>query len=373
MCSASIGAAPQCRGCFCSSPDSVIPIGLLGGYSLMHDGAYGRLAGPATLRNYAAMISDPFYLGVLGRTLALGGMVTFFCAALAYPLAYFLAHTRSRWRGALTFLMIMPLMISSVIRNIGWLPVLGDHGVVNVVLLGAGLVQRPLALMNNMTGVVIGLVHALLPFMTLMLLTVMQAISREVEDAARALGASPWRCFLEVVFPLSRRGLAAGCALVFRSPLAPTPRRWFSAADVFSSCPRSSPNKFRGVTALRLRFCFHDRAVRGGAVAFRRRHNVAGTEADVADAVAVPSVDLRYLPVLAGAASVRGRSSLGREAILAFPPESMSLVWYSQISPQLVASLWVSLQAALATTLISASLGIWIALVVARGRGSLRA
>ncbi len=62
-------------------------------------------------------------------------------------------------------------------------------------------------------------------------------------------------------------------------------------------------------------------------------------------------------------------SSLGREAILAFPPESMSLVWYSQISPQLVASLWVSLQAALATTLISASLGIWIALVVARGRG----
>ncbi len=193
----------------------VIPIGLLGGYSLMHDGAYGRLAGPATLRNYAAIISDPFYLGVLGRTLALGGMVTFFCAALAYPLAYFLAHTRSRWRGALTFLMIMPLMISSVIRNIGWLPVLGDHGVVNVVLLGAGLVQRPLALMNNMTGVVIGLVHALLPFMTLMLLTVMQAISREVEDAARALGASPWRCFLEVVFPLSRRGLAAGCALVF--------------------------------------------------------------------------------------------------------------------------------------------------------------
>ncbi len=193
----------------------VIPIGLLGVYSLLHDGAYGRLAGPATLRNYTAIISDPFYLGVLGRTLALGGMVTFFCTALAYPLAYFLAHTRSRWRGALTFLMITPLMISSVIRNIGWLPVLGDHGVVNFILLSAGIVQRPLALMNNMTGVVIGLVHALLPFMTLMLLTVMQAISREVEDAARALGASPWRCFLEVVFPLSRRGLAAGCALVF--------------------------------------------------------------------------------------------------------------------------------------------------------------
>lgn len=192
----------------------LIPLGMLGVYSLLHDASQGQVSGPATLRNYSAIVTDPFYLRVLGRTLGLGAMVTFFCACLAYPLAYFLTHTRTRWRGILTFMMIMPLMISSVIRNIGWLPILGDHGAINFILMKAGL-PSPLVLMNNMTGIVIALVHALLPFMTLMLVTVMQSIRPEVEEAAQTLGASPWRRFWEVVFPLSRGGLAAGSALVF--------------------------------------------------------------------------------------------------------------------------------------------------------------
>lgn len=193
----------------------VMPMLLLAGYSALHDGANGQVRGPVTATNYIAIVTDPLYLRVLGNTVLLGVAVTLICACLAYPLAYFLVRSRSRWRGPLMFLMITPLMISSVIRNIGWIPILGDHGAVNVALLASGMISHPLLLMNNLTGVVIALVHALLPFMTLMLMTVIQAIHPEVEEAARMLGANPWRLFWEVVFPLSRRGLAAGCALVF--------------------------------------------------------------------------------------------------------------------------------------------------------------
>jgi putative spermidine/putrescine transport system permease protein len=193
----------------------LIPLLLLAAYSVLHDGANGQVKLPLTFGNYIAIVTDSLYLSVLGHTILLGITVTVICACLAYPLAYFLVHSNSRWRGALMFLMVAPLMVSSVIRNIGWIPILGDHGALNVALLACGLIDHPLQLMNNMTGVIIALVHALLPFMTLMLMTVIQAIRPELEEAARMLGATRWRSFWEVVFPLSLRGLAAGCALVF--------------------------------------------------------------------------------------------------------------------------------------------------------------
>jgi len=191
------------------------PMLLLAGYSVLRDGANGQLILAPTLSNYTRILGDSLYLRVLASTVLLGALVALICAALAYPLAYFLVRTRSRFRAALMFLMLTPLLVSSVIRNIGWIPILGDHGAVNFFLLALHLIDRPLTLMNNLTGVVIALVHALLPFMTLMLMTVIQRIDPHIEDAARSLGASPWRLFWRVVLPLSSRGLAAGAALVF--------------------------------------------------------------------------------------------------------------------------------------------------------------
>jgi putative spermidine/putrescine transport system permease protein len=191
------------------------PLMLLVLYSLLHDGHNGEVGGSPTLANYVAIVTDPLYLKVLRDTVLLGVSVTLACACLGYPLAYFLARTGSRWRPLLMFLMVTPLMISSVIRNIGWIPILGDHGALNTVLLALGLVSAPVALMNNLAGVVIALVHALLPYMTLLLMTVIRGVRVDLENAARSLGASPWQAFWTVVFPLSRRGLAAGCVLVF--------------------------------------------------------------------------------------------------------------------------------------------------------------
>jgi putative spermidine/putrescine transport system permease protein len=132
-----------------------------------------------------------------------------------FPVAYFLARTRSRWRGVLIFVVVSPLLISVVIRNLGWLPVLGSSGVVNWVLLNLHIVSEPVRMISNYTGVVIGLVHALSPFMILSLMTVIQRIEPEIEEASINLGASPFETFWRIVVPLSRPGVLAGYLLVF--------------------------------------------------------------------------------------------------------------------------------------------------------------
>jgi len=168
-----------------------------------------------TLENYVKFLSDPFYYGILLETFGLGFVVVCICIVIAYPTAYFLARTKTRWRGLLVFLVISPLLISVVIRNLGWLPILGSSGLVNWLLMSAGLLSSPVQLINNYTGVVIGLVHALAPFMIISLMTVIQRIEPELEEASINLGASPFETFWRVVFPMSRPGLLAGVLLVF--------------------------------------------------------------------------------------------------------------------------------------------------------------
>jgi putative spermidine/putrescine transport system permease protein len=193
----------------------LVPLGLLAVQSVARDGRNGDILYTVDFKNYVGILTDPFYLRVLLDTLALGVLVAGISVVLAFPVAYFLARTRSRWRGLLIFLAIMPLLISSVIRNIGWIPILGQNGAVNTLLLKLHLIQTPLVLINNFTGVVIGLTHGMLPIMIMMLMTVIQRIAPELEEGALNLGASAWQVFRMVILPLSRRGLAAGFLLVF--------------------------------------------------------------------------------------------------------------------------------------------------------------
>jgi putative spermidine/putrescine transport system permease protein len=183
--------------------------------------SFRRMSGPAqvgkshTLANYRAFVTDPFYLEMLLRTCWLGLLVTFSCLAIGYPVAYYLARTASRWRGVALFLVISPLLVSAIVRNIGWFPLLSQSGLVNWALLKLGVIGSPLPLINNFTGVVIGLVHALLPFMILTLATVIQRIEGDLEEAAASLGAGPLEVFWRVLFPMSLPGVIAGSLLVF--------------------------------------------------------------------------------------------------------------------------------------------------------------
>ncbi len=193
----------------------VLPLFYMASYSLHRRTGPARVGKELTLHNYERFISDPFYLGILLETFWLGLIVVSICVALAYPAAYFLSRTTTRWRGTLIFLVVSPLLVSLVVRNLGFLPVLGESGLVNWALTSIRLINEPLRLNNNFTGVVIGLTHAMLPFMIVTLITVLQRIGPELEEAAINLGAGPIRVFWSVILPLSRPGLVAGYLVVF--------------------------------------------------------------------------------------------------------------------------------------------------------------
>lgn len=183
--------------------------------SFFRSAGLGAVVPDITLDNYIRFLSDPFYLRMMFETFLIGLIVVSICTIIGFPVAYKLARTRSRWRGMLIFAVAAPLLISIVIRNLGWLPILGSNGLVNWVLMSLGLSDQPLTLSNNRTGVIIGLVHALLPFMILSLMTVIQRIDRDLELAAVNLGARPARVFFSVILPLSKPGLLSGYLLVF--------------------------------------------------------------------------------------------------------------------------------------------------------------
>jgi putative spermidine/putrescine transport system permease protein len=197
-----------------------VPIGCLIGLS------FYSMTGPATVgdqltaENYLNFFTDFFYFRILLNTFWLGAVVVISCLVIGYPVSYFLARTQSRWRGFLLFLVVAPLLVSAVVRNIGWFPILSNSGLVNWLLLKFGLVSQPVPLISNFTGVVIGLVHALLPFMILTLTTVIQRIEPELEEASASLGAGPVRTFFEVMLPLSLPGMIGGSLLVFTMAIA---------------------------------------------------------------------------------------------------------------------------------------------------------
>jgi putative spermidine/putrescine transport system permease protein len=188
--------------------------------------SFYSMTGPATVgdhltaENYLNFFTDFFYFRILLNTFWLGAVVVISCLVIGYPVSYFLARTQSRWRGFLLFMVVAPLLVSAVVRNIGWFPILSNSGLVNWLLLKFGLVSQPVPLISNFTGVVIGLVHALLPFMILTLTTVIQRIEPELEEASASLGAGPVRTFFEVMLPLSLPGMIGGSLLVFTMAIA---------------------------------------------------------------------------------------------------------------------------------------------------------
>ena len=187
----------------------VLPIALLAAASL------GGGGGGLGLEQYRRFLLDAFYREFLTETLAISLVTTAVCAVLAYPLAYQLARAGVRARGALLMLLIAPLMIGDVVRGYGWLIALGDFGVLNQALLWLGIVGKPVRLIFTPTGVVIGLVQVLLPFMVLPLAAAIGAIPIEVEEASLSLGARYGRVFRKIVLPLTLPGLAAGVVIVF--------------------------------------------------------------------------------------------------------------------------------------------------------------
>ncbi|MDW6021133.1 ABC transporter permease [Mesorhizobium sp. BAC0120] len=164
---------------------------------------------------FFTFLTDSYYLGILGRTVAISVATTIATAILAYPLAIYLLISKGWRQTGLLIVLVLPLVTSSIVVSYGWLILLGPRGLVNDVAMNLGLTSTPLQLMYTDTGIVIGLTHVLLVFMALSIAASMQAIDANLWKAARSLGATSWTTFRKVTFPLTLPGLRTGCLLVF--------------------------------------------------------------------------------------------------------------------------------------------------------------
>ncbi|MBV9783940.1 MAG: ABC transporter permease, partial [Acidisphaera sp.] len=140
---------------------------------------------------------------------------TLLCLLLAYPLAFFLARTARSWSGVLIILVLIPFWTSILVRTYAWMVLLGRNGIINNALLGLGLITRPLRLINTRFSVTVAMVHVLLPFMVLPIYATLRGLDWRLIQAAQGLGARPLGVFRQVLLPLSRPGISAGCILVF--------------------------------------------------------------------------------------------------------------------------------------------------------------
>ena len=169
-----------------------------------------------TWRHYDRLFDSDLYFDALIATLRIGAITTIITLLLGYPLAHWMARMRSRTGHALLVMAVVtPMLTGIVVRTFAWMTLLADRGVINTAVQWLGWTDRPLSLMYNEFGVVIGLVHIYLPFMVLTLVGVIGRIDGALEDAARGLGASRLRTFLEVTLPLSMPGILSGSLLVF--------------------------------------------------------------------------------------------------------------------------------------------------------------
>jgi len=189
-----------------------LPLGNLLFLSFFKHSTTAIFTGEATISNYVRL-ADGFYLNLLGRSLRIGVITTLVCIAMGYPLAYFLARCSPRILTLGLFLLVLPLMVSTVIRAFGWIVLLGRQGTINQILQTLGL--EGVSLLYTETAVVLALVQYVLPLMVLPLMAAIEKIPLRLEETAVNLGASPMAVFLRLVVPMSMPGLVSGMLLTF--------------------------------------------------------------------------------------------------------------------------------------------------------------
>ena len=187
----------------------VIPVGWLFYLSFI-----GR-DGSVSFENYERMMKSKAYIRIFLTTFKISILTTIICAAIGYPLAYFMSQLSRKWANICMIGVLIPFWTSLLVRTYAWLVLLQKKGLLNNMAIEMGLISEPIKIVHNTTGTLIGMVHIMLPFLILPLYANMRAIDKDALKAASSLGATPTRAFWTVFFPLSLPGLLAGLLIVF--------------------------------------------------------------------------------------------------------------------------------------------------------------
>lgn len=180
--------------------------------------AYSETAGIIhtwTLANYVEVLTDPYFAGIFLRTLRVALVTTIACTLIGAPEAYILSRMDPRWRGPCLVAVLGPLLISVVVRTLGWQILLARTGLINQVLVGLGILSHPVDLLFTEIGMEIALTHVMVPFMVIPVWTAIRQVDPRTENAARSLGASAITAFRRVVLPQIVPGILSGSVIVF--------------------------------------------------------------------------------------------------------------------------------------------------------------
>lgn len=184
-------------------------------YTPLIDTSGGGVQVHANLENYRLLFTDTLYLDAFLNSLKVAGISTLICLLVGYPMAYAIARAGRSARLILLMLIILPFWTSFLIRVYAWIGILKDNGLLNNLLLAAGLIDQPLRLLHTEFAVYLGIVYSYLPFMVLPLYATLARMDLSLLEAAADLGARPWKAFWTVTLPLSLPGVIAGSLLVF--------------------------------------------------------------------------------------------------------------------------------------------------------------
>ena len=192
------------------------PLLLLGRYSLNHFEPGQFMVEGLSLENYVRFFADPFYRGVLLRTIWISVLSTLVCLVAGLLPAYYIARVRSgKLKSLLLILVILPLFMGNAVRVAGWMVLLGDRGLVNAFLTAVGLADAPVQMLYTGTAVLVGIISVNLPFMIITLQSVIEGIDRPLEEAGLNLGANHLQMFRRVLLPLMMPGVVTGTVLCF--------------------------------------------------------------------------------------------------------------------------------------------------------------
>nr|WP_235839915.1 ABC transporter permease [Derxia lacustris] len=167
------------------------------------------------VQNYAELIAGGSYLRVLGNTFLVAAVVTAVTVAVGFPVAWLLALLPRGWSALLFGVLLLSMWTNLLARTYAWMILLQRTGLINRTLMQLGLIDTPLALVNNLVGVTVGMSYIMLPFLVMPLHTTLRNIDPSILRAAAICGATRWQAFARVLLPLALPGIASGALMVF--------------------------------------------------------------------------------------------------------------------------------------------------------------
>lgn len=195
-------------------------------YSFLEPGTYGGVTWNFSTEAYVQFLFErdifddtlafnPAYLSIFSRSVWLAFVATVGALILGFPTAYFIASKPPEQRNIWLFLVTLPFWTNLLIRTYAMVLILRDEGMINVSLMGIGIIEKPIGIIYTDSAVFIGLIYSYLPFMVLPLYASLEKLDFRLVEAAADLYASRWQILKRVIIPMAKPGIVAGSILVF--------------------------------------------------------------------------------------------------------------------------------------------------------------